>query len=127
MFRDANETPPEIRYEFPDPTPVEAPVPSRPVPNTLAKLIAEQRARAALEAQNIAETFEESDDFDIEDDPIDPATPWEVAADAATMTADELFMRVYGISREDALKKLQDLTPKPDPSPSPTPPLETGS
>lgn len=126
MFRNADDTPPEIRYEFPDPTPIEVPIPDRPVPNTLAKLLAEQRAAAALQAQLVDETFEESDDFDIDDDPLDPQTPWEVAADAAAMTPEQLFERVYGITREEAQQRLKDLTTKSDPPAPPSPPLETG-
>lgn len=130
-MRDADKTPREIRYEFPDPTPIEAPVPSRPAPNTLAKLLQEQRIAAALNAQLADETFEESDDFDIEDDPVDPQTPWEIAADAAAMTPAELFERVYGITREEAMQRLHHLekqmgegTPQPDLA---APPAPTGS
>lgn len=126
MFRNANDTPPEIRFEFPDPTPIEVPIPDRPAPNTLAKLLQEQRAAAALQAQLVDETFEESDDFDIDDDPLDPQTPWEVAADAAAMTPEELFVRVYGITREEAQERLKVLTTKSDPPESPITPLETG-
>lgn len=124
MFRNAADTPPEIRYEHPDPTPIEVPIPDRPAPNTLAKLLAEQRAAAALQAQLVDETFEESDDFDIDDDPLDPQTPWEVAADAAAMTPEELFQRVYGITREEAQERLKELTTKSDPSAPPSPPLD---
>lgn len=97
-----------IRREYPDPTPVAVPVEEGPFPNTLDALERQGHARQALAAQNIPETFEEADDFNIGED-YDAASPWELAADAATMTGPELFQAVYGISREDAENKLREL------------------
>ena len=61
-----------------DPTPVNVPINwSRPVP--LAERIRQMiRNEASLIAQaQGAESFEEADDFDVEDDTIDPRSPWE--------------------------------------------------
>lgn len=98
-----------LRFEYPDPTPVELPVTEGRFPNTLAELEAQQRHRAHLAMQLMEETFEEADDFDVDDDRPDPTTPWEIAADATQLTPDQLFMEVYGISREEAHAKLADL------------------
>jgi len=102
--------PPEIRFEHPDPNPIEAPVRPGPAPNTLAKLLAQNRqlAAQALAMQEIDETFEESDDFDVDDfnGALDYAkTKWEVAADAALLTPHELFERVYGAPQAELIKQ----------------------
>lgn len=111
--------PDSIRFEHPDPTPVEVPVASGRFPNTLKELEAQARLRQFLAVQLMDETFEESDDFDVEDDHPDPKTPWEIAADATTLTPDQLFMSVYGISREEANARLAALsTPKSPPADS---------
>lgn len=98
-----------LRFEYPDPTPVEIPVTEGRFPNTLAELEAQARLRQFLAIQLMDETFEESDDFDVEDDHPDPTTPWEIAADATTLTPDQLFQEVYGISREEANARLAAL------------------
>ena len=114
-------TPNDSRFEFPDPTPVEIPVSAERFPNTLAALQAQARAQQALALALIPETFEESDDFDIDDDPIDPATPWELAADAASMTPAQLFEKVYNMTPEQAHAKLAEITRSPAPSPEKQP------
>lgn len=101
-----------LRFEYPDPTPVEIPITEGRFPNTLAELEAQQRLRAHLNMQLMEETFEESDDFDVEDDRPDPTTPWEIAADATQLTPEQLFQEVYGITREEAHARLADLAAK---------------
>lgn len=102
--------PDTLRYEFPDPTPIEVPVTDGRFPNTLAELEAQARHRQFLAAQLMDETFEESDDFDVPDDPPDYAqTPWELAADATQLTPEQLFQEVYGITREEAVARLDAL------------------
>lgn len=91
-----------VRFEYPDPRPVELPVDDGSFPNTLDELVAQASARQLLAAQLVPETFEEADDFDVGDD-FDVTSPWEIAADAAAMTADELFQAVYGMTRDQAL------------------------
>lgn len=53
---------------------------------SIMERIAEQRSLQALarheEWRDLDETFEEGDDFEVEDDILDPTTPWEFAGDA---------------------------------------------
>lgn len=107
------------RFEEPDPTPIEVPVAEGRFPNTLKELEAQARLRSFLDGQLMEETFEEADDFDVDDDPDLARTPWELAADATTMTPDQLFMNVYGITREEANARLQALTRNEDPDKPP--------
>lgn len=62
-----------------DPTPVAPPVGynrQRPLAEQIRDMVRSERL--AQEVQNAGfETFEEADDFDIPDDPIDPNTPYE--------------------------------------------------
>lgn len=106
-----NPHPDEVRFEYPDPTPVELEIPEGPTPNTLDGLMAAARARQELaQRMMIEETYEEADDFDVEDDlPDYGSTRWEFEADAAGMDPDKLFHAVYGITREEALARLQVL------------------
>lgn len=106
-MRDANKTPPEIRYEWPDPNPIEAPVRVQASPNTLKALMDQARMLQlqALAQQQIEESYEEADDFDVDD--FQGAleygkTRWELAADAASLTPSELFERVYGVDHAQA-------------------------
>lgn len=122
----ADRTPPHIRYEHPDPNPVEAPVRPGPAPNTLAKLLAANRLAAAqaLAQENIEETFEEADDFDVDDfqGALEYAkTKWEIAADAALLTPAELFERVYGIPHSQAFP--EPIPPAPLVPGTPAPPV----
>lgn len=104
--------PDPLRFEYPDPTPVVLPVDDSITPNTIEALMAQARLRASMVPQ-IDETFEESDDFDVEGDiPDYGSTKWEFAADAAQMTPEALFQSVYGMSREDAQAKLRQLVAK---------------
>lgn len=65
-------------HEVPDPTPVALPVGFRPPP-TMVELIRMHVRRELSQAAvaDGAESFEEADDFDIEDDRLDPSTPYE--------------------------------------------------
>ncbi|WNK12469.1 MAG: hypothetical protein [Microvirus sp.] len=102
--------PDEVRFEYPDPNPLELNIDDEPSPNTLDALMAQARHRQAMAAQLIPETFEEADDFDVEDDiPDYGTTRWEFEADAAGLSADELFVKLYGITRDQAQEKLQAL------------------
>lgn len=102
-----------VRLEFPDPTPVVLDIGDEVTPNTLDGLMAQARHRAALAEANLYnESFEEADDFDLPDDVPDYGnTRWEIDADASTLTADELFVRLYGITRDEAISRLKDLNP----------------
>lgn len=65
--------------EYPDPIPTAPPIGYQNPPDLMTMIrtmIQSEQVRQKL-AQEDWETFEEADDFDIEDDPIDPLTPYE--------------------------------------------------
>lgn len=69
-----------------DPTPVRLPVGFKNVDsfaNRVREIVRGERLRAEAEAMG-AETFEEADDFDVPDDPLDPSTPYEADFDVPT-------------------------------------------
>lgn len=76
--------------ELPDPTPVALPIGlgvAESMDQRIARIL---RHSASVEAaKHGMETFEEADDFDIEDDPADPSTPYERDFDHATINAVE--------------------------------------
>lgn len=83
------------RYERPDPRPMRVPVGmERPesLQEKMRRLVRDEVLQAKLAADGV-ETFEEADDFDIPDDPIDPATPYEERFDPKGMTAREQEVR----------------------------------
>lgn len=66
------------RKEYPDPTPVEVPLGFRRPPTLqeeISRIIRQQMSQQASQAG--FETFEEADDFVVDDDP-DPLSPYEV-------------------------------------------------
>lgn len=72
------------KREAVDPTPMEIPVAmqkSRSMDDRMAAIINHSRLMQ-LHEQGY-ETFEEADDFDIPDDPVDMSTPWETDFDVA--------------------------------------------
>lgn len=96
--------------EVPDPNPVEIPAGFR-VPESLeariARLIRRDISEQA-EAQGM-ETFDEAEDFDIDDDMFDPHSPYEEVFDPAlgrAITLDE-FNRNEAIYRERYIKAQQ--------------------
>lgn len=65
-------------HEVPDPTIMEPPLGYQAQPDIFEmqrRMIRHELSRIAAEEE--FETFEESDDFDIEDDPVDYTSPWE--------------------------------------------------
>lgn len=70
----------EFGQELPDPTPMAPPVGfkrQKPLHELIREMVrSEHLAQAAAAAG--AETFEESDDFDVDDDSYDPSTPYEM-------------------------------------------------
>jgi len=74
--------------EIPDPTPVSIPVQLRRQESMDERIRRIIQHSASMHAQSLGlESFEEADDFDIEDDPIDPSTPWEKHFDQAIVQA----------------------------------------
>lgn len=63
----------------PDPTPIAPPLGYKRQPSMvehIRNMVKSERLRAEAESAG-AETFEEADDFDVEDDPLEPNTPYE--------------------------------------------------
>lgn len=69
-----------VRFEFPDPTPVEMPVRLQARGSSFEELreYVEGVISRRLRETGQAETFEEADDFEVDDDP-DPLSAYEVA------------------------------------------------
>lgn len=65
--------------EYPDPIPTAPPIGYQNPPDlmTMIRTMIQSEALRQKLAQEDFETFEEADDFEIEDDPIDPLTPYE--------------------------------------------------
>lgn len=84
-----------------DPTPLAPPVGYQKPVHIWDQLRQQMRAMALLAAQEGAESFEESDDFDIGDD-YDPTSPWELPADQITVR--EFKMRVAA-DQEEAVRR----------------------
>lgn len=94
--------------EIPDPVPLAPPVGWKKQPS-LAEQIREM-VRSEKLAQEAAaagyETFEEADDFDIPDDPVDPTTPYERTFEG--LSARELRQREAEAARRAALDSPDD-------------------
>lgn len=71
-------------HEVPDPTIMEPPLGFVPAPDLMAQMrsMVQNELSRIAEAQEL-ETFEEADDFDIEDDPVDYSSPYELYFDPA--------------------------------------------
>lgn len=69
-------------HEVPDPTVLEPPLGYVPGPDLMEQMRAMvRRELSAIAEENAHETFEEADDFDIEDDPVDYTSPYELYFD----------------------------------------------
>lgn len=65
--------------EYPDPVPMSAEIGYEPPPDLMTMIrtmVHSEAAKHVLQQAGI-ETIDEADDFDIEDDPLDPLTPYE--------------------------------------------------
>lgn len=71
--------PVKARYEISDPTPIAPPLGFKRTPSLAEQIRDMVRSQALADAAERSgmETFEESEDFDIPDDPMDPITPYE--------------------------------------------------
>lgn len=80
---------PTTHYQPADPTPMAIPIgakrPER-LQDQIARLVRNHDIQRTLAAAGM-ETFQDADDFDIEDDPIDPTTPYESDFDHANIHA----------------------------------------
>lgn len=73
----------EFGRELPDPTPMEVPVSYCQGPTlkeTIQRMMHHEMLRQRADAEGF-DSFEEGDDFEIEDDPLDPHTPYEAYFD----------------------------------------------
>lgn len=73
----------ERGHEVPDSTPMTLPIGFTPPPTMVEMIrmyIRRELSQAAAQHTE-AETFEEAEDFDVEDDPVDPSTPYEAVFD----------------------------------------------
>lgn len=109
------------RYEITDPTPIAPPVGFKRSPSLaeqIREMVRSERLAAEVAAAG-AETFEEADDFEVPDDPMDPITPYEADFDVPVA---ELRRR----QREDLEKLAAGGSPDIDSSDAPTrrPPRE---
>lgn len=114
-------------HEVPDPTPVTIPVSlrrSESMDERIARIVQHSLSTAA--ADQGMETFEEADDFDIPDDPIDPTTPYEQDFDLASVHASErgVVQAPHLDPQRYAEMRKQYLDPQPDPSPAPVKPQD---
>lgn len=113
--------------EILDPKPVAVPVAFRTSETMDQRIKRIIEHSMSVQAKNAGlETFEEADDFDIEDDPIDPSTPWETDFDSATVNAIERGVvaapKALEPSRLQELKEKFSKKPKPAPEPVNDPP-----
>lgn len=69
------------RYEYPDPVPMQPPVGYQPEPSITELIRMFVRRELSQQVADEYDTFEEAEDFDIEDDPADPLTPYEKVFD----------------------------------------------
>lgn len=109
----------EKGHEVPDPVPLAPPV-GYIKPNSIFDQVREMIRSDALRQEALmagAETFEDSDDFDIGDD-YEPDAPYEL--DNELLSVQELRRRA---AQEKALDEGREAAPTP-PAPSPNPPAE---
>jgi len=90
------------RFELPDPVPMAPPVGYSAPPDLASMIRSMVRAEAFRQAvdKNDFETFEEADDFDIDDDPIDPLTPYEKVFEAPPAKKSEIAVGGKGAGAE---------------------------
>lgn len=116
------------RREKPDPIPMQPPIGYKKQPSLseqIRDMVRSEQLARDLAARGV-ETFEESDDFDIPDDPVDPSTPYEAdfEGDAAQAVRDAVAppQREYGSVEEFLqehpnviIKASERLRPEPTP------------
>lgn len=116
--------------EIPDPTPMEPPINYVKQPSLASQIrdmVRSEALRQAAEAQGY-ETFEEADDFEIEDEPDLAATPYEAefegisAVQARARAAQETEERPVAARATPAPAEQAS----PQPAPAPAPPQPSG-
>lgn len=77
-------------HEVLDQTPLEMPMQWHRPPTLEEQIKSFVRRELSMRADQAGqETFQEADDFDIDDDPIDPSSPWELHFDQEHYTPEE--------------------------------------
>lgn len=97
--------------EIPDPTPLEPPVDfERPLPlaEEIRRLVRSQAIITDLDRAGI-ETFDEADDFDVDDDQADPTSPWEENFDHGKVWTREQEIRAGIVQQPDIKKAKEDI------------------
>lgn len=114
-------------HELPDPTPVAIPVGLKR-PESLQDQI-RRLVRNELSAHAVAhgrESFEEADDFEVEDDPPDPRTPWELDFDQLSEPSPHQAPRDDGSGGGPARADAGAPAPPPPANAQPVPPPPSG-
>jgi len=129
----------EIGVEFPNPVPVEAPIPQQPYEDiwvTIQRMVLNHARADAGGGTDEFETEEEANDFDVGDD-FDPASPWEEVHEptdpwpmsAAARNLEQRIQeernkgRITILQEElEALQQGKEWPPAPPPSPPAEPP-----
>lgn len=122
----------ERGWEIPDPKPLSIPSGFKR-PETLSEQVQRliRHGLSDIAASQGFETFEDADDFDVEDEHLDPATPYEAEFDPVLgrdLTAAEFkeradfYMRKYQEAADQAIP-----APVPVPNPEPPPVHPTGN
>jgi len=109
------------RQERLDPTPIAPPLGFHREPSLHEKIrdmILSQQAHAELRAAGL-ETFEESEDFDIPDDPVDPLTPYEREFDPEIIATKEELLEVRRRDRLDPNWREKEEAAAAPPAPAP--------
>lgn len=111
----------DLGREIPDPRPMQPPVGYKKQPS-MFELIREATARevALYAAGREPETFEEADDFDVDDD-VDPHSPWENDFDPPWSEVKQAIQ-----AERDRVAAQSPPEPKPTVPPGPTPPPPKG-
>lgn len=123
---------PERHYEQPDPNPVAIPSGfKRPetLEERIRRLVRSERFAQEMDSQGM-ETFEEANDFDIPDDPVDPSTPYEPFFDPAlgTEVTPHQVLTEQAAIREQTHRRRAAKKPPEQQEPGPaTPPAEGSS
>lgn len=119
---------PDRHYETPDPNPVRMPAGfKRPetLEERIRRLVRSERFNQAMDESGM-ETFDEANDFDVEDDLPDPATPYEPFFDPAlgTEVTPHQVMTEQAQIREETHRRHKPRKPasEPNPPPAATPP-----
>lgn len=111
--------------EIPDPVPIAPPVGYRRQPTMvehIRNMVRSERLRQEAEAAGM-ESFEESEDFEIDGEDADPASPWENEFDPPV---NELREAVEADKAKRTAKPKPPSSPSPEGSPEPSPaPSET--